>query len=130
MKTGFRSGRETGGKTGTHVGLDGQIYRYAGTPGPGVGIHHRAVAQALANETGVPIVIHASRQSGISCHTGLGFSASSDLDLAIVGSGDDLMRVVGANYGGIPGVTHPPMKIFVSPREAVNAGNLVVLPVR
>jgi hypothetical protein len=113
-----------------HVGLDGQIYRFAGQAGPGIASDHLVAAQALANETGVPIVIHGSRQSGVSHHTGLGFRVTSDLDLGIVGSGDDLMNVVGGHYDWIPDVAHPPMKIFIRPSEAFDAGHLIVFPVQ
>ena len=41
--------------------------------------------QELADETGVPIVIHGSRQTGVSIHTGEPFTPNSDLDLGVVG---------------------------------------------
>lgn len=62
--------------------------RLLGVPGPGVTPAHLEAAKALAVRAGRPVVIYGSRQTGFSHHTGLPFSASSDLNLGVIGAWD------------------------------------------
>lgn len=62
--------------------------RLLGVPGPGVTPAHIEAAKALAVRAGKPVVVHGSRQTGFSYHTGLPFSASSDLNLGVIGAWD------------------------------------------
>lgn len=109
--------------------LDGIV---VGAPGPGISVRHIASVRRLASLTGVPIVIHGSRQSGFSVHTGLRWRETSDVDLGVVGGGDELLKVV--NYlctegTRMPaGVEHVPMWLYKTVEEAVQKGALVVLP--
>ena len=64
--------------------------RVLGVPGPGVTPAHIEAAKALAVRTGEAVVIHGSRQTGFSYHTGLPFSPSADLNLGVIGSPSDV----------------------------------------
>ncbi len=102
-----------------------------GMPGPGVGMHHLEAAQRVATETGVPIVIFGSRQTGIRHSTGGPFRPTSDLDIGIVGPPESLVRVMHQGVEArIPNVEHGPMGRFESIEEALRRGYVVVSPVQ
>jgi RHS repeat-associated protein len=100
----------------------------AGTPGPGVTDAHLAGAQVLADETGAPIVIMGSRQTGFSYHTGLPYDPATDLDIGVVGEPGDFHNVSAGNWGGVPDCKDGPIALFPSVGEAVGRGHCVVLP--
>ena len=66
--------------------------RVLGIPGPGVTPAHIEAVKALALRTGEAIVIHGSRQTGFSHHTGKAFAPETDLDLGLIGSPEKIDR--------------------------------------
>jgi len=94
-------------------------------------MHHLEAAQRVAAETGVPIVIFGSRQTGIRHSTGGPFRPTSDLDIGIVGPPESLVRVMHQGVEArIPNVEHGPMGRFESIEEALRRGYVVVSPVQ
>lgn len=59
--------------------------RVLGVPGPGVTPAHIEAVKVMAAQVGSPILIHGSRQTGVSHRTGLPFKHDADLDLGVVG---------------------------------------------
>lgn len=66
--------------------------RLLGTPGPGVTPAHIEAIKAVAAK-GQAVFVHGSRQTGVSYHTGLPFSADSDLNTGVIGAWDGRVRV-------------------------------------
>ncbi|PIR18529.1 MAG: hypothetical protein COV48_07030 [Elusimicrobia bacterium CG11_big_fil_rev_8_21_14_0_20_64_6] len=86
--------------------------RVLGVPGPGVTPAHIETARALAVRTGSPVVIHGSRQTGFSHHTGLPFAPDADLNMGTIGS----LPWDGARRG-LPSI-----------EDSIGRGHLVVTP--
>ena len=89
--------------------------RLLGVPGPGVTPAHIEAAKALALRTGEPVVIHGSRQTGFSHHTGLPFSPDADLNMRVLGAPDRI------SFDG-----RSPRASTIE--DAVGRGHLVVAP--
>jgi len=100
-----------------------------GLPGPGIAREHLEQAQRLANQTGVPIVLLGSRQTGANT-MGTPWSVVSDLDVGIIGGVGEYRRVMGLEdeLMKIPHVDHGPMALFPTIEEAVRRGYVVVSP--
>ena len=92
--------------------------RVLGVPGPGVTPAHIEAIKALAIQTGSAIVIHGSRQTGFSHHTGKPFTPSADLNLGVIGSPDKIQSI---QWDG-------PKIAVASVEDAVGRGHLVVAP--
>lgn len=99
-------------------------------PGPGVTPFHIQGVQNLANQTGMIIFIHGSRQTGFSVHTGKPFEPDTDLDLGVVGSLKSLSEVVHGDWASIKNVSHAPMRVIKTVDEAMGKGFFVVFPMR
>lgn len=103
--------------------------RVLGVPGPGVTPEHIAAVKALAERSGEAIVIHGSRQTGFSHHTGLPFASDTDLDLGVIGSPERILNVNRDMWDGkVPHARHMPMISIASIEDAVGRGHLVVAP--
>lgn len=103
--------------------------RVLGVPGPGVTPAHIESVKAMALAVGQPIFIHGSRQTGVSHHTGLPFKPDTDLDLGVVGSPEDILKVERDMWDGkVPHAAHMPMFTVPSVEDAVGRGHLVVAP--
>ena len=103
--------------------------RVLGVPGPGVTPAHIEAVKALAERTGEAIVIHGSRQTGVSHHTGLPFSKDTDLDLGVVGPASNIFNVDRDMWDGrVPNVIHEPMLAVPTIEDAVGRGLMVVAP--
>lgn len=94
--------------------------RVLGVPGPGVTPAHIEAAKVLAVRTGEAVVIHGSRQTGFSYHTGLPFSPEADLNLGVIGSPAKIPWDGAAPRAGMIAVP--------SIEDAVGRGHLVVAP--
>lgn len=99
-----------------------------GVPGPGVSPAHLAAVQALADESGHPWVIHGSRQTGVSVHTGETFAADADLDLGVVGTPESMFAAQRRRWDLAPDAEHGPVLFARTVEEAAARGHLVVLP--
>lgn len=94
--------------------------RVLGVPGPGVTPAHIEAVKALAVRMGTAIVIHGSRQTGFSRHTGLPFSPSSDLNRGVIGSPDQISwdgEARRAKMIAVPTI-----------EDAIGRGHLVIAP--
>lgn len=89
--------------------------RVLGVPGPGVTPAHIESAKALALRVGEPVVIHGSRQTGFSHHTGRPFSPDADLNMRVLGAPDRI------SFDG-----RSPRAATIE--DAVGRGHLVVAP--
>lgn len=100
-----------------------------GLPGPGIAREHLEQAQRLANQSGVPIVLLGSRQTGVA-KTGVPFDPVSDLDIGIIGGVDEYRRVMAFEdeLMRIPHVDHGPMAFYNTIEDAVRRGFIVVSP--
>lgn len=100
-----------------------------GTPGPGVTPAHLEAVKALAEKLGQPVIIHGSRQTGVSHHTGLPFAPDTDLDTGLVGAPASVLSVEQDMWDGrVPHMIHTPMLTVPTVEEAVGRGHLVVVP--
>ena len=100
-----------------------------GLPGPGIGPSHIRAARQVANETGVPIVLLGSRQTGIREATGRPWGVTSDLDIGVIGPPEALATVLRHGVEGrIPNVIHAPIGRWDSIYDALSRGFLVVSP--
>ncbi len=103
--------------------------RVLGVPGPGVTPAHIEAVKALAVRSGEAIIVHGSRQTGVSHHTGLPFAPDTDLDLGVVGSPETILRFDRDMWDGkVPHARHGPMITVPSVEDAVGRGHLVVAP--
>jgi len=103
--------------------------RVLGIPGPGVTPAHIEAVKALAVRANAAIIIHGSRQTGVSHRTGLPFAPNTDLDLGVVGTPEAFLEVTRDMWDGrVPHVSHGPMLSLPSVEEAVGLGHLVVAP--
>lgn len=98
-----------------------------GNPGPGVFLEHLQELQLLANETGVGVFIHGSRQTGFSVHTGKAFAVDADLDIGVIGEKKDLAKLLRGHWQHIPNVVHAPMRLS-SLEKALQNNFVIVLP--
>ncbi len=113
------------------VSVPGPEALVLGVPGPGVTPAQIEAVKALALETGLPWVIHGSRQTGVSHHTGKPYHQNTDLDTAVVGKPADLLSIERDIWDGrVPRMSHGPMMAVPSVEEAVGKGHLVVAPPR
>jgi len=99
-----------------------------GVRGPGVTDEQVFALQNLADETGRAWVVHGSRQTGVSFHTGKSFLPSADLDLGVVGKPEDLVAASGERWDGVPQAKHGPMLQVDSVEDAAGRGHFVVSP--
>ncbi len=103
--------------------------RVLGVPGPGVTPAHIEAVKAFAERIGTPVVIHGSRQTGVSHHTGLPYASNTDLDLGLVGAPEKILDVERDMWDGrIPNAVHGPMLSVPTIEDAVGRGHLVVAP--
>lgn len=103
--------------------------RVLGIPGPGVTPAHIEAVKALSARVATPIVIHGSRQTGFSHHTGLPFAPDTDLDLGLIGSPEKILAVERDMWDGkVPHARHGPMLTVATIEDAVGRGHLVVAP--
>lgn len=103
--------------------------RVLGVPGPGVTPEHIAAVKAVAAAAGAPIIIHGSRQTGVSAHTGKAFAPDTDLDLGVVGQPEDILKVERDMWDGkVPHAAHMPMLTVPTIEDAVGRGHLVIAP--
>ena len=98
-----------------------------GNPGPGVFLEHLQELQLLANDTGVGVFIHGSRQTGFSVHTGKAFAVDADLDIGVIGEKKELVKLLRGNWQNIPNVVHAPMRLL-SLDKALQNNFVVILP--
>jgi hypothetical protein len=101
-----------------------------GTPGPGVTPAHADAVQRLADDTGLTLFIHGSRQTGVRIRDGSAFTAESDLDLGVVGSPEAVRDAASIKWDGVPDAKHGPMWSEPTVEEAVGRGHLVFSPRR
>ncbi len=105
-----------------------------GKPGPGISPESIAAIQKIVAETGVPVVIFGSRQTGWSPVKQRPFTAESDVDLGLIGEEREFDKLTNHPAFGdgtkidIPGVKHFPMMFFDSEADALNAGYLIIRP--
>ncbi len=100
-----------------------------GVPGPGVTPQQIEAVKALAEKTGKPWIIHGSRQTGVSVHTGLPYKPDADLDTGLVGAPDSILTVERDMWDGrVPRMAHAPMITVPTIEEAVGRGHIVVKP--
>ena len=106
-----------------------------GKVGPGVEKDVLENLRRVVDETGVPIVIYGSRQTGWSEPKQRPFTKDSDYDIGVIGveNFDKLMNHPAFKSGeykknDIPGVHHPPAHLFDTEQEAVDKGYLVIRP--
>ena len=99
-----------------------------GIRGPGVTDEQVYALQNLADETGRAWVVHGSRQTGLSVHTGKSFLPTADLDLGVVGRPEDLAAASGERWDGVPQAKHGPMLQLDSIEDAAGRGHFVVAP--
>lgn len=105
--------------------------RILGVPGPGITPAHLEAVSAMALAAQTPIVIHGSRQTGFSHHTGLPFKPDTDLDLGVIGKAEDILKIEQDMWDGrVPHATHMPMLAVPTIEDAVGKGHLVVAPPR
>ena len=103
--------------------------RVLGIPGPGVTPAHIEALKAVAEALGHPLIIHGSRQTGVSHHTGLTFRHDTDLDTGVIGTPESILAVDRDLWDGkVPHMSHGPMLALPSIEEAVGMGHLVVAP--
>lgn len=103
--------------------------RVLGTPGPGVTPAHVEAAKAFVARTGIPLVIHGSRQTGFSHHTGLPYAPDTDLDTGVIGTAARILAVEPEMWDGrVPHMRHGPMIAVPTIEDAVGKGHLVVAP--
>lgn len=103
--------------------------RVLGIPGPGVMPEHIAAVKVMAAALGQPVLIHGSRQTGVSHRTGLPFAKDTDLDLGIIGPPEDILKVERDMWDGkVPHARHEPMFSVPTVEDAVGRGHLVIAP--
>lgn len=127
------SAQQAGVATAATADAAGKGLNFFGKPGPGVTPAQLKGLQTLADKTGESLVIHGSRQTGISVHTGKAFTAASDLDIGVIGTGENLQNVLfnpvyDNLYSKIPNATDGLNRIVPSVQEALDQGFLVVIP--
>jgi len=100
-----------------------------GRPGPGVHRRHLETAQQIANQTGEPLVIAGTRQTGVRADSSHPVGGDPAIRFGVVGAGP-VERTVRHTVKGI--VTHAAsnatIETFESVRDALDRGHLVVTP--
>ncbi|WP_415842925.1 hypothetical protein, partial [Nocardia ninae] len=98
-----------------------------GEPGPGVTPEMLDAARRSVAETGEPLVIFGSRQTGISEKSGAPFHADSDLDVAAT-TPEGLMKLVDVHEGQSPIPKVKDVAGIFSEQQAREKGYLVIKP--
>ncbi|MFE5462453.1 hypothetical protein ACFQ9K_35020, partial [Nocardia sp. NPDC056564] len=98
-----------------------------GEPGPGVTPEMLDAARKSVAETGEPLVIFGSRQTGISERSGAPFHADSDLDIAAT-TPEGLMKLADVHEGSSPIPKVKDVAGIFTEQEARDKGYLVIKP--
>jgi len=106
-----------------------------GKPGPGVTEEMVDRLRSLVDQTGAPIVVFGSRQTGWSPENRRPFMPDSDYDIGVIGTEnfDKFMTHPAFKNGSyrsndIPGLHHPPVRIFDTEHQALSDGFLIIRP--